>query len=307
MVGRMPVPVVGVVAALVGAVLATATAEALSCDELSRRFQTASPGELRGLSRQLGVSSRLFADAPGPLRVALDARSPFLVASLTSAAESDWQYLVFAGDRGGCQLVGAVDAPGQVVERPSHHLVRLPGGRTALALRAQARSGTGLALVRETWYLLEKRRLAVVLDYPVRGHMIGWPSTFDRSFVTTAVPREDGDGVGEVQLEFRASYTSGSYIYWMPVESLFVSTRRAYYTWKSTPPRFVLDPVRSDVFDDEIEGLFHDAEEQFLRHNVQELARLAGRASEGQRAWLSHFLDAVPDGPEKRAVMENLR
>ena len=105
----------------------------------------------------------------------------------------------------------------------------------------------------------------------------------------------------------RASYTSGSYIYWMPVESLFESTRRAHYTWKRAARRFVLDPVRSDAYDDEIEGLFHDAEEQFLRHHVGELALLAARATDGQRAWLRHFLDAVPDGPERRAVMENLR
>ena len=76
---------------------------------------------------------------------------------------------------------------------------------------------------------------------------------------------------------------------------------------EATPRRFVLDPVRSDIYDDEIEGLFHDAEEPFLRHNVQELAQLAERANDGQRAWLRHFLDSVPDGPEKRAVMENLR
>lgn len=306
MVGRMPVRIIGA-AALLGSVLAGATAEAFSCDHLSRQLGAPSASEVRALWRQLGVSSRLFADEPGPLRAAVDARRPYVIATLSNATEADWQYLVFARHRDGCRLVTAVDAPGQVVERPSHRMVNLPGGKTALALRTQTRSGTGLALVRETWYLLDERRLTVVLDYPVRGHMIGWPSTFDRSFATTAVPRWRGDGVEELQVEFRASYTSGSYIYWMPVEPLFISTRRAYYTWKRAAQRFVLDPVRSDAYDDEIEGLFHDAEEQFLWHNVQELAQLAERASEGQRAWFRHFLDSVPEGPEKRAVVEKLR
>ena len=196
--------------------------------------------------------------------------------------------------------------PAQGPEAPSHRLVELPEGQTALAVRAVARSGTGLGLVRETWHLLAEGRLAVVLDYPVRGHMVGWPSTFDRSFTTTAVLRPSARAIDEVWIEFRAAYTSGSYIYWMPVEPLFESTRWVYYTWKRASRRFVLDPVRSEAYDDEIEGLFHDAEEQFLRHNVQELARLAAAANGGQRAWLRHFLDSVRDGPERRAVMEKL-
>lgn len=303
----MPVRIIGA-AALAATVLAGSAAEAFPCDDLARRLQGRSAGELRALWRQLGVSSRLFADpALGPLRATLDARAPYAVVSVTGGVEPDWQYLVFARRAEGCRFVGAVDVPAQVLEPPSHRLMGLPEGQTALVVRALARNGTGLALVRETWYLLTEGRLPIVLDYPVRGHMVGWPSTFDRSFVTTALPRSAAGGVDEVKVEFGASYTSGSYIYWMPVEPLFESTRRAYYTWKRAARRFVLDPVRSDVYDDEIEGLFHDAEEQFLRHNVQELAQLAARANGGQRAWLRHFLDSVPDGPEKRAVMENLR
>ncbi|MGH7334558.1 MAG: hypothetical protein ACREKS_17810, partial [Candidatus Rokuibacteriota bacterium] len=146
-----------------------------------------------------------------------------------------------------------------------------------------------------------------VLDYPARGHMIGWPSTFDRSFSTRLQARGNTGATDEVRIEFTASYTSGSYIYWMPVEPLFTATRTAVYIWRGEARRFVLDPVRSDVDDDEIEGIFHDAEEQFLVHNVRDLAPWAGHANERQRAWLRHFLDTVVDSPEKRAVMENLR
>jgi hypothetical protein len=307
MVGPMPVRTIGAVA-FAATVLAGAGVEALPCDDLARRLDGQPTGALRALWRQLGVSSRLFADATGgALRAARDRRDPHVVVTVTSSTDPDWQYLVFAHHSGGCRFVGAVDAPAQVLEPPAHRLVVLPGGQAALAVRAVARSGTGLALVRERWYLLAERRLPVVLDYPVRGHLVGWPSTFDRSFATSVRSRDGAAGIDEVQIEYRASYTSGSYIYWMPVEPLFSSTRTAYYAWKPGPRRFVLDPVRSDIADDEIEGLFHDAESEFLRHNVQELTQLAGRAGTGQRSWLRHFLDAVPDGPEKRAVMENLR
>jgi hypothetical protein len=93
----------------------------------------------------------------------------------------------------------------------------------------------------------------------------------------------------------------------MPVEPLFTAVRTAYYTWKRAQRRFVLDPARSDAYDDEIEGIFHDAEEPFLQHNVQDLVRFAAAANERQRAWLLHFLDSVGDSPEKRAVMEKVR
>ena len=305
MVGRMLVRSVGG-AVLVGSVLAATPAGALSCDDLSHRLQTAAPSTPRAPGFALVAPSR-FPAAPASPRITVDARPPYVIARLSDAPEVHWWYGVFARRSDGCRLVGAVDAPDQIGERPSHRLVELPGGRVALAIRAQARGGTGLVLIREAWYLLEERGLAAILDYPVRGHMIGWPSTFDRSFATTAVPRWQGSGVDELEVEFRASYTSGSYIYWMPVESLFTSTRRAYYTWKPASQRFVLDPIRSDIDSDEIEGLFTDAEEQFLRHNVQELVHLAARAHAGQRVWLRQFLDSVPDGPEKRAVMESFQ
>jgi hypothetical protein len=306
---------IAAIATLAGAVSGGALAmagavsggEEAGCDDLARRLDGQSPRVLAALWRRLGLSSRLFADAPsGPLRAAFDARAHHVVVSVTAGAATDWQYLVFARRSQGCRFVGAVDVPARAPEPPSHRMVALPEGQTALAVRATARSGTGLALVRETWYLLGEARLTVILDYPVRGHLIGWPSTFDRSFATAAVPRVTAGAVDEIRVEFRASYTSGSYIHWMPVEPLFESTRQAHYAWKPGARRFVLDPVRSDFYGDEIEGLFHDAEEQFLLHNVQELARLARLASEGQRAWLRHFLDSVPDSPEKRAVMENL-
>jgi hypothetical protein len=303
----MPVRTIGAVA-FAATVLAGPAVEALPCDDLARRLDGQPASALRALWRQLGVSSGLFADVTGgALRAVRDRRDPHVIVTVTSTTDPDWQYLVFTHRPGGCRFVGAVDAPTQILEPPSHRLVILPGAQTALAVRAAARSGTGLALVREPWYLLAARRLSVVLDYPVRGHLIGWPSTFDRSFAATARPRGGTAGVDEVQIEYRASYTSGSYIHWMPVEPLFTSIRTAYYAWRPALRRYVLDPVRSDVADDEIEGLFHDAESEFLQHNVQELAQLAGRAGDGQRTWLRHFLDPVPDGPEKRAVMENLR
>jgi hypothetical protein len=58
----MPVRITGA-AALVATVPAGAAAEALPCDDLARRLHGQSTSELRALWRQIGVSSRLFADA----------------------------------------------------------------------------------------------------------------------------------------------------------------------------------------------------------------------------------------------------
>jgi len=313
------------------AVLCTAAAPmatglaAAPCDELPARVNGHSPRELRALWRELGVRSKLFEDAvTGPLRATRrelarpSPRESFLILDVTDSTGEDWQHLIFLRTGGRCRFVGVVDVPAQGGEPPTHRLVSLPAGDAALAVRTLARTGTGLALHRETWYLLDlggleraprtrtppTMALARVLDYPARGHMVGWPSTFDRSFSTRLQGREGAD---EVRIDFIASYTSGSYIYWMPVEPLFTANRTAVYRWKRNERRFVLDPVRSDVDGDEIEGIFHDAEEQFLQHNVRDLVPLAARANERQRTWLRHFLDTVADSPEKRAVMENFR
>jgi hypothetical protein len=328
-----PMARIAVLCAALGAVATTVAAA--PCDELPARVNAHGPRELSAMWRQLGVRSRLFESAAtASLRATRrdlgrpDPRESVLVLDIRDRAGEDWQHLVFLQSPGRCRFVGAVDAPGQGGEPPKLRLVRLPVGQAGLAVRARVRGGTGLALYRERWYSIDDNMggleraphtpprsgrpgepgppldLARVLDYPAEGHMVGWPSTFDRSFSTRVYP---GEGPEEVRIDFVASYTSGSYVYWMPVEPLFTATRTAVYTWKPHERRFVLDPVRSDVDEDEIEGIFYDAEEQFLRHNVRDLAPLAGRANERQRTWLRHFLDTVADSPEKRAVMENLR
>jgi hypothetical protein len=340
-----------VFATILGSVAAAA---ATACDEWSGRLNAPGLRELQTIWRELGVRSSLFADTTASsLRVTrqelprINAHDTFLVLDVTDTVRGDWQHLIFRRTGARCRFVGAVDVAGQGGDAPARRLVPLPAGETALAVLARTRTGTGLALQRETWYLINMgglerapqapRRsgrpgkpgpalgltrderglerapqkivgpLPRVLDYPARGHMIGWPSTFDRSFSTRLQTGPGADSIDEVRVEFTVSYTSGSYIYWMPVEPLFTATRTAVYVWKREARRFVLDPARSDVDDDEIEGIFHDAEEQFLVHNVRDLAPLAGRANERQRIWLRHFLDTVADSPEKRAVMEGLR
>ena len=330
-----------------------AGADAATCDEWSGRLNAGGARELRTIWRELGVRSSLFTDTPS-LRVTQqelprpDSRDAFLILDVTDTVRGDWQQLIFRRTGARCGFIGAIDVADQGSEAPIRRLVPLPAGEAALVVLAPARTGTGLALERETWYLvrnmgglerapqapprsdrpgkpapalglthdergLERAPLKIVgllpriLEYPARGHMIGWPSTFDRSFSTRLQTREGVDGIDEVSIEFTASYTSGSYIYWLPVEPLFTATRRAVYVWKREARRFVLDPARSDVDDDEIEGIFQDAEEQFLVHNVRDLAPLAGRATEQQRIWFRHFLDMVADSPEKRAVVESLR
>ena len=311
-----------VIVAILGTV--AAGADAATCDEWSGRLNAGGARELRTIWRELGVRSSLFADTPS-LRVTQqelprpDSRDAFLVLDVTDTVRGDWQQLIFRRTGARCRFIGAIDVADQGSEAPIRRLVPLPAGEAALVVLAPARTGTGLALERETWYLVDilggpERApqkivglLPRILEYPARGHMIGWPSTFDRSFSTRLQTREGVDGIDEVSIEFTASYTSGSYIYWLPVEPLFTATRRAVYVWKREARRFVLDPARSDVDDDEIEGIFQDAEEQFLVHNVRDLAPLAGRATEQQRIWFRHFLDMVADSPEKRAVMESLR
>jgi hypothetical protein len=299
-------------------------ADAAPCDALSGRLHGQSSRALRTMWHELGIRSGLFENDSAVLHVTSqelsrpDSAQTFVVLDITDSAGEDWQILIFSRTGGRCRVLGAVDAATQGGEPPTRRLVTLAARRAALAVRSVVRTGTGLALYRESWYLLEDRMgsrdktpdamaLPRVLDYPARGHMVGWPSTFDRSFSTRLQTSTAAGGTDEVRIEFVASYTSGSYIYWMPVEPLFTAIRTAVYTWKGDARRFILDPVRSDVDDDEIEGIFHDAEEQFLVHNVRDLAPLAGRANDRQRTWLRHFLETVADGPEKRAVMENFR
>lgn len=281
------------------------------CAELVHRLHGQPPPALHAVGRQLGVRSSPDADGiQGPLHAAREQvatpRGSLEVMTVSDGAGRVLQHLVLSEvPRGRCRLVGAVDVPAPA-GAPTHAVVRLAGGSAALVVRAPVRGGTGLLLVRERWHVLEPGGIRPVLDLPVRGLMEGWPSTFDRAFEASVAPAGGAGGVAEVKVTITASFTTGSYIYWMPVEPLFTTRRTARFAWRPGTGRFVLDAARSDIYEDEIEGLFEDAEEQFLRHHVPELIGLAESGTAGQRRWLRHFLEAVADGPERRAVMEAL-
>lgn len=308
----MALPALVLAAALV--LVAGATrADADACDAIQQRLHGRPVSALRALWRELGVRSGLHADeGAGPLHVVRDElRLPgsldaYVVLSVADALQADWQLLVLSPHGPGCRYLGAIEAPAQGGEKPAARLAALPDGLAALVMDVAGRMGTGIALRRERWHLLGERGLRTVLDYPARGHIQGWPSAFDRSFTTRAEPAP-GRPVETLTVEFTASYTTGSYVYWQPVEPLFTVTRTARYTWRRAERRFGLDLAHSDVYDEEIEGIFLDAEEAFLRHNVRELTQLAASGNERQRAWLRQLLDALPDSPEKTAVRESLR
>jgi hypothetical protein len=307
--------IVGAASIVLVVLAATERAHALPCDTLPSRLHGKGPAALRALWRELGVRSTLYADdaTVAPLHasrdtVALGGRDEsYVVLTITDARQSDWQYLVFLRRQRDCRYLGAIDAPAQTLEKPGYRLAALPDRRTALVTRTMMVGGTGIALYRETWHRADHRSLAAVLQYPVRGYIIGWPSAFDREFTTTVDARERGGEVTEVTVEFAVSYATGSYVYWEAVEPLFSVTRRARYAWDRAAGRFVLDLARSEIFQEEIDGIFADAEEQFLAHNLGELRILAREGNERQRAWLRRLLDDLRETPEASALMEALR
>ncbi len=144
-----------VVVAILGTV--AAGADAATCDEWSGRLNAGGARELRTIWRELGVRSSLFADTPS-LRVTQQelprphSRDVFLVLDVTDPVRGDWQQLIFRRTGARCRFIGAVDVADQGGEAPTRRLVPLPAGEAALVVLAPARTGTGLALERETWY-----------------------------------------------------------------------------------------------------------------------------------------------------------
>ena len=342
-----------VLVAILGTVAASAGADAATCDEWSGRLNAGGARELRTIWRELGVRSSLFADTPS-LRVTQqelprpDSRDVVLVLDVTDTARGDWQQLIFRRTGARCRFIGAVDVADQGGEAPIRRLVPLPDGEAALVVLAPARTGTGLALQRETWYLVRYMGgLERAPQAPRARTGSGNPRRPSVSRARTGprkgLPRDSrsvaaGSGLSRPRPHDRLALDVRSILHDPPCRR--VRARRHRRGQDRVPRRVherqlhLLDaggaPVRVHAArllhlearrpalrprsrraptstTTRSRALFHDAEEQFLRHNVQELAQLAERANDGQRAWLRHFLDSVPDGPEKRAVMENLR
>mgnify|MGYP006896944798 CR=1 FL=1 len=117
----------------------------------------------------------------------------------------DYQYLVFRRDDGDRTCIGHIDLPMQKYEPPSTSLITIRG-EDFLVVRSLTMSGTGVKLVEDTWWLLQKDSMRRALRLPVEGHAVGWSSGCPRRFGSETAMLATKEGLRGVAYHYNARY-----------------------------------------------------------------------------------------------------
>jgi len=269
-------------------------------------------GKLRSLWKDLGINTDIFADRGDgdPIEVVrfaaeLDGTDgEELLLTITDSSAWDYQFLALDHAESGWRNLGFVDVRNQRSGPPQHRIESLGGGGRWLVIRALKGGGSGFSRVHDTWYAAGGS-LQSVLSYPVEGHVNGHDMPFNRSF--SGSPRGIGSDEGEpaVDVDLSIRYTNGELFSIEGLSELFTRTASIRYTLDEEADRFVLDEAESGMNEAEIEGIFGDDAEGFLRHNFTQLKEIAQSGDDLKRQWLRHFLEGREESSEK-SVLQGL-
>ncbi len=214
----------------------------------------------------------------------------------------DFQYLVFElNGKADWRFKGNIEFTVQKYSPPKHRLVHIDLKNYYLAFMSLSSTGTGVSLYEQTWHTIRTNSVGEVLRFPVKGHVNGWGLPFNRSFNSRIVKTENRDGVPTVEIEYEENYTNGYYDD-NSVDLLFTSVRKAQYMWDKNTNRFRLNSSQSDLMVEDVEGIFNDGPEGFLRHHYKDIQQLAVSENKDKRNWLKKFIEKLNPTQERQRI-----
>lgn len=248
------------------------------------------------------------------------------------------RYLVFKQSRQSgakqfkWELLGFVDHDFNRYETARHRIVNA-FGRHFLVIRGQEGSGSGYALYGETWYEVSSRKgVQPVLYYPAEGHTYPWPAGLAREFKAATFPHFHAGDEEEVTVLYNVSYEALDYTgKAAPVN--FRNQYRERYKWDERRAEFVFTPLRSNLDVKEIYAIANITDEEqeeqgtkiggttfysdkksfigsgyevFLRHNFDDLMKIAEGRNASLKAWLRQFLSECDDMYQKDKLLQAL-
>lgn len=271
---------------------------------------------LKKVWKALGIESKLY-DNSAPENVErfdeeIDGRDGIeVILRISDSPKWGWQYLIFSNRGEEWVFLGNVDylhsygPEHRIVTKGPQDLVhRKKEDGAWLVIKSDDFHGTGASLYKERWWDLSGDKLREALVYAVEGYVTGWGMVFDRDFGSKILgfDRYPRDQI-RLYMAFWAIYYDGLENQY-PDDVLFAVAKRVTYVWDQASGRFIIDPQLSEMTQEQVDGLYKDDSTGFLKHNLDELKKLASSKDESKRAWLKRFLVDCSDGPEKTVLLE---
>jgi hypothetical protein len=222
-------------------------------------------------------------------------------------------YLIFK--RGGSQssvgaewsLLGYVAYEYGAPFLPPSHRVITAGTKRWLVFDLPTGHGSSFGSQADEWYEVSENGVVPVLSYQ-NGLFIGLGANPMIDRTTKVVSVKYQDGVATVILKSVTSYECAEKL--DDIFSVWTTERKVTFIKGPGMQQFVFDPLHSEMTVGELDPRFgFDAfvsDEEILKYNYRELARIAVRGNVKQKDWLRNYLDVCDESLEKQSLQTAL-
>jgi hypothetical protein len=160
------------------------------------------------------------------------------------------------------------------------------------------------------WYELGATGLREVLSLPAEGgEAIFTDQYLFREFDSKVVNRADNTGTETIQVKFTAQYSgSGALIDETRQIPLFTRSQTAIYSRTRGESAFLLDPMRSDVGEEEIRTVYNLGItcENFLAFNLNDVVKIASAGNKTLKEWFRRYIGTCRPSADRTRALEAL-
>lgn len=242
---------------------------------------------------------------------------------LRESSSWNWRYSFFKDEKS----LGTIDFNMQKHDLiPEFRIVNNGKDKTWFIIKSLAGTGTGLILFEEQWYKISDKGIKNVLEYPAYGHISSGVGMGDRAIKSEIISEMPINDAYTINIEFEASYAtefhredskkvecegfydSEEYIdclfeLFKKDSNLFTINKKARYAWDKDDEIFKIDILNSELAQRQIDGLWNDGGNDFLKHNFKELLELARTGTDIQKKWIELLLEGCGDSWEESNLL----
>ena len=239
-----------------------------------------------------------------------EVKKPCCLVSIGGSYNWSWDvlFLTLTGDK--WLQLGRISLPRQKGHEPIATYV--PGDNFgALSIEHVACYGTGVFLKAVTWYRVGPEGLIPLFMYPVNANVVGWGLPFQRHITghTSGIPAFLEKG-SRIDVSLRADYSADPtwlFRHQIDVEiPLFSYDIRLALDWDSEARVFVPSRESTATFD-QVEGLFNDDTDAFLRRYHDQIICIVKKGGELEREWVREFVTNCSRSPERLRIENALQ
>lgn len=217
----------------------------------------------------------------------------FKILKLTDGRNYD--YLIFSNKNNEFYYIGDIFIFSKY-ENPDIKYFKVKG-KYFLLLNEFGSGGTGANDTLTSFYVLKENKLKKILTISTKGHVVGWPTSFDRKF-KSKINTNDLQ-YNKLSIEYFISYTA-PIIENKGSENLFNIKKTLSMVFDEEKNEFIHEKDKSELTLKDVENIYNQDEEGFYNSYKKEIEDLMKNGNKIQKKWCSEFLNQMKEPNESQ-------